>query len=82
MARHKVTHFDGSDEMIDRLLRAMDCDDIFERVGFVGYAIFNSYLDDIVERVTPAGAIGATGGGASGALIRAAASTAVTAPGS
>ena len=50
MARHKVTHFDGSDEMIDRLLRATDCDDIFERVGFVGYAIFNSYLDDIVER--------------------------------
>ena len=50
MAEHKVTHFDGSDEMIDRLLRATDRDDIFERVGFVGYAIFNSYLDDIVER--------------------------------
>ncbi len=50
MAEHKVTHFDGSDEMIDRLLRATDRDDIFERVNFAGYAIFNSYLDDIVER--------------------------------
>jgi fatty-acyl-CoA synthase len=50
MARHKVTHFDGSDEMIDRLLRVTDRDDIFERIGFAGYAIFNSYLDDIVER--------------------------------
>jgi fatty-acyl-CoA synthase len=50
MAEHKVTHFDGSDEMIDRLLRATNRDDIFERVGFVGYAIFNSYLDDIVQQ--------------------------------
>ncbi|MEE2688996.1 MAG: AMP-binding protein [Pseudomonadota bacterium] len=50
MAQHKVTHFDGSDEMIDRLLRATDHDEIFERIGFAGYAIFNSYLDDIVER--------------------------------
>ena len=50
MAEHKVTHFDGSDEMIDRLLRATDRDDIFERVNLRGYAIFNSYLDDIVER--------------------------------
>ena len=50
MATHKVTHFDGSDEMIDRLLRATDRDEIFARVNFAGYAIFNSYLDDIVER--------------------------------
>mgnify|MGYP001282912891 CR=1 FL=1 len=50
MAEHKVTHFDGSDEMIDRLLRATDRDENFERIGFAGYAIFNSYLDDIVER--------------------------------
>lgn len=50
MATHKVTHFDGSDEMIDRLLQATDRDDIFARIGFAGYAIFNSYLDDIVER--------------------------------
>ena len=50
MARHKVTHFDGSDEMIDRLLGATDREDIFARIGFVGYAMFNSYLDDIVER--------------------------------
>jgi len=50
MAEHKVTHFDGSDEMIDRLLRAIDRDENLERIGFAGYAIFNSYLDDIVER--------------------------------
>lgn len=50
MATHKVTHFDGSDEMIDRLLQATDSDEIFERIEFAGYAIFNSYLDDIVER--------------------------------
>ncbi len=50
MGKYKVTHFDGSDEMIDRLMRATDRDEIFERVNFAGYAIFNSYLDDIVER--------------------------------
>ena len=50
MGKYKVTHFDGSDEMIDRLMRATDREDIFERVNFAGYAIFNSYLDDIVER--------------------------------
>ena len=50
MVKHKVTHFDGSDEMIDRLLHATNRDDIFERISFAGYAFFNSYLDDIVDR--------------------------------
>lgn len=57
MARHAVTHFDGSDEMIDRLLRATDREDVFRRIGFVGYAMFNSYLDDIVERAERRGLV-------------------------
>lgn len=47
---HRITHFDGSDEMVDRLLRANDSESTFARIGFVGFAAFNSYLDDIVER--------------------------------
>jgi fatty-acyl-CoA synthase len=50
MRRHNITHFDGSDEMVHRLLGAGGDESVFSRINFVGFAAFNSYLDDIVER--------------------------------
>ncbi len=50
IARHRVTHFDGSDDMIDRLLDAGGDEALFRRVRFAGFAAFNSALADIVER--------------------------------
>ena len=50
LRRHRVTHFDASDEMVDRLLRASGGEEHFAHVEFVGFAAFNSSLDDIVER--------------------------------
>ena len=55
LAHHKVTHFNGSDDMIDRLLAASDSDEPFRHVAFAGYGAFNSSLDDIVERAEARG---------------------------
>jgi fatty-acyl-CoA synthase len=55
MRRHRVTHFDGSDEMVHRLLEAGGDESVFSRINFTGFAAFNSYLDDIVERAERAG---------------------------
>ena len=50
LARHGVTYFNVSDEMVDRLLRAAQSPAPFARVRSVGFATFNSSLDDIVAR--------------------------------
>ncbi len=57
--RHEVTDFNGTDDMIDRLLAAVDpaFDRPFPTVRAVGYAAFNQALEDIVER---AGNVGLT----------------------
>ena len=55
MRRHRVTHFDASDEMVHRLLAAGGGEAQFSRIGFTGFAAFNSYLDDITERAEAAG---------------------------
>ena len=55
MARYQVTHFDGSDEMIHRLLEVCHDDALLARINFVGFAAFNSYLEDITERAEQRG---------------------------
>lgn len=55
MTRHKVTYFNASDEMVDRLLRAADSPAPFAHVRSVGYATFNPALDDIVARADARG---------------------------
>ena len=55
LRHHEVTHFNGSDDMIDRLLAAADSDEPFRHADFAGYATFNSSLDDIVERAEARG---------------------------
>ncbi len=50
MTRHRVTYFNASDDMVDRLLRAAQSPGPFAHVRSVGYATFSSALDDIVVR--------------------------------
>lgn len=50
LRRHRITHFDASDEMVDRMLKASDGEEHFAHVEFAGFAAFNSSLDDIVEQ--------------------------------
>lgn len=52
---HKVTYFNGSDDMIDRMLAVMGKRKPFRQVRSAGYAVFNSELVDIVERADTVG---------------------------
>jgi fatty-acyl-CoA synthase len=55
--RYRVTDFNGTDDMIDRLLAATDPadDKPFPSLRAVGYAAFNQALDDIVDRADAKG---------------------------
>lgn len=55
MGRHRVTHFNATDDMIVRLLDATGDDGIFHRTVMVGYAAFNAGLEDIVKRAEARG---------------------------
>ena len=50
MARHDVRHMHGTDDMIAGILRCTRDDGLLEKIGGVGFAIFNAELADIVER--------------------------------
>ena len=52
---HAVTHFFGSDDMIDRMLDAVPEDLAFPSLKFAGYAAFNSSLADLPERAEARG---------------------------
>lgn len=52
---HGVTYFNGSDDMIDRMLAAMGNRKPFRQVQSAGYAVFNSELADILTRADAAG---------------------------
>jgi len=54
-ARHRVTQFNATDDMMDRMLRATDSDAPFAAIDFVGYAAFNRALDDLPERAETRG---------------------------
>lgn len=49
-ARHRVTQFQSTDDMMDAILRAAPDDAPFENLRFVGYAAFNRALEDLPER--------------------------------
>ncbi len=51
---HGVTYFNGSDDMIDRMLTVMGNRKPFRQVRSAGYAMFNSELADIVSRADDA----------------------------
>ena len=55
MTRHRVTYFNASDDMVDRLLGAAQSSGPFTHVRSVGYATFNASLDDIVTRADARG---------------------------
>lgn len=54
-ARHGVTHFEATDDMLDAMLRAAATDAPFEKFRFVGYAAFNRALEDLPERADARG---------------------------
>jgi len=54
-ARHRVTHFEAADDMLDAMLRAAATDAPFETVRFVGYAAFNRALEDLPDRADARG---------------------------
>ncbi len=53
--RHRVTHTNGSDDMLDRLLAAGEGARPYPGLRLFGYARFNPALDDVVERAEAAG---------------------------
>jgi len=55
IAGHNVTYFNGSDDMIDRMLAIAGDRKPFRQVQSVGFGMFNSELADIVERADGAG---------------------------
>ena len=55
MAGHNVTYFNGSDDMIDRMLAVARDRKPFRHVQSAGYGMFNSELADIVGRADAAG---------------------------
>ncbi len=55
MREHAVTHTNGSDEMIDRMLAATEAERPFPHLRYFGYANFNAALDEIVERAEARG---------------------------
>jgi len=54
-ARHRVTQFQATDDMMDAMLRAAPDDTPFEHVRFVGYAAFNRALEDLPDRADARG---------------------------
>ncbi|WP_339950517.1 AMP-binding protein [uncultured Albimonas sp.] len=54
MAEHRVTHANGGDDMMDRLLAASG-DALNPEFRHFGYARFNPALDDVAERASAAG---------------------------
>lgn len=52
---HTVSYFNGSDDMVDRMLSASGNRKPFRAVRSAGYAVFNSELADIVDRADAAG---------------------------
>ncbi len=52
---HGVTYFNGSDDMIDRMLAVMGNRKPFRQVRSAGYAVFNSELGNIVKRADAVG---------------------------
>ena len=55
MAGHSVTYFNGSDDMVDRMLAITGDRKPFRQIQSAGYGIFNSELADIVDRADAAG---------------------------
>ena len=55
MERHGVTYFNGSDEMIDRMITVKGDRKPFRKVQSAGFANFNSELADIAERADAEG---------------------------
>lgn len=55
IAAHKVTHTNGSDDMVDRLLA--EGEGPLRGLRFIGYARFNPALADVVERAEAAGIV-------------------------
>jgi len=53
--RYRVTQFNATDDMIDRMLSATDRDAPFAAIDFVGYAAFNTALEDLPERAAARG---------------------------
>jgi fatty-acyl-CoA synthase len=54
-ARHRVTHFEAADDMLDAMLCAAETDVPFETIRFVGYASFNRSLEDLPDRAEARG---------------------------
>ena len=52
-----ITHMNGVDDMIDRMLVEVPDQDAFPSLDHFGYALFNPALDDIVERAAARGVI-------------------------
>lgn len=55
MRRHRVTHTNGSDDMVDRLLAVGEGRPPYPDLRFVAYARFNPAQEDVVERAEAAG---------------------------
>jgi fatty-acyl-CoA synthase len=52
-----ITHMNGVDDMIDRMLAEVAEQDAFPSLEHFGYALFNPALEDIVERAAARGVI-------------------------
>ena len=50
-----ITHMNGVDDMIDRMLAEVEAPHAFPTLEHFGYALFNPALDDIVERAAARG---------------------------
>jgi len=50
-----ITHMNGVDDMMDRMLAAVDEQDAFPTLEHFGYALFNPALEDLVERAAARG---------------------------
>ncbi|MDH3704022.1 MAG: AMP-binding protein, partial [Alphaproteobacteria bacterium] len=53
--RHRVTHFEAADDMLDAMLRAAETDAPFATIRFVGYGAFNRALEDLPDRADARG---------------------------
>ncbi len=53
--RYRVTQFNATDDMVDRMLRADGNDGAFTTVDFVGYGAFNSAIEGLPERAEAQG---------------------------
>jgi fatty-acyl-CoA synthase len=53
--RYRVTQFNATDDMVDRMLRADGNDGAFTTIDFVGYGAFNSAIEGLPERAEAQG---------------------------